>query len=111
MSSIGSLTDQGFFQFKLIIFGQMSPKITKAILALIQQDRDGEMIDNDLLKSVVGIYQYLSNEKIIGQGVDCLLDLENKIVEESTRFFQNRSKQIFQEATLVDYLNLADSLY
>ena len=54
---------------------------------MIQKERDGDMIDTELLKNVVGIYQYLSNEKIIGQGVDCLLDLENKIVEESTKFF------------------------
>ena len=87
MSSIGNLTDQGFFQFKLVIFGQLAPKITTSILYLIQKERDGDMIDTELLKNVVGIYQYLSNEKIIGQGVDCLLDLENKIVEESTKFF------------------------
>ena len=94
MSSIGTLTDQGFFQFKLIIFGQMAQKITQAILNLIWKDRDGDKVDSDLLKNVVGIFSYLNNEKIIGQGANYLLDLENRIVEDSVLFYKNRSLQM-----------------
>jgi cullin 1 len=110
MSSIGTLTDQGFFQFKLIIFGQMAQRITQAILQLIQKDRNGDKVDSDLLKSVVGIFSYLNNEKIVGQGANYLLDLENKLVEDSVHFYKNRSLQMIQSATLVDYLSLANDL-
>ena len=110
MSSIANLTDQGFVQFKLIIFGQMAQKITQAVLSQVKKERDGEPVDSDLLKSIVSIYSYLSNEKIINQGVDCLLDLENKLVNESIEFFKIRSAQMIQSATLLDYLNLTDEL-
>ena len=63
-----------------------------------------------MLKSVVGIYQYLNNQKIIGQGANYLLDLENKLVEDSIKFFKTRSLEMIQSATLVDYLSMADDL-
>ena len=72
----------------------MAQKITQAILNLIWKDRDGDKVDSDLLKNVVGIFSYLNNEKIIGQGANYLLDLENRIVEDSVLFYKNRSLQM-----------------
>ena len=64
-----------------------------------------------MLKSIVGIYSFLNNEKIVGHGVNVLLDLENKLVEESNKFYQTRAKKMIQDASLVDYLILADNLF
>jgi cullin 1 len=50
MSSIASLTDQGFSQFKAEIFGRMVNPITDAVLQAIETDRRNEPIDTDLLK-------------------------------------------------------------
>ena len=50
MSSIASLTDQGFSQFKAEIFGRMLNPITEAVLLQVETDRKNEEIDTDLLK-------------------------------------------------------------
>lgn len=50
MSSIASLTDQGFSQFKQEIFVRMLNTITDAVLQQVETDRRNEPIDTDLLK-------------------------------------------------------------
>ena len=91
MSSIASLTDQGYAQFKAEIFGRMLNTITEAILQQIETDRRNEPIDSDLLKQVVSIYSFLSNEKISGISANCLLELEQKLLEASRTFFQGKA--------------------
>ena len=50
MSSIASLTDQGFSQFKQEIFVRMLNNITDAVLQQVETDRRNEPVDTDLLK-------------------------------------------------------------
>ena len=50
MSSIATLTEQGFAQFKIEIFGRLLNSITDAVLQEVETDRRNEPIDTDLLK-------------------------------------------------------------
>ena len=50
MSSIASLTDQGFSQLKQEIFVRMLNNITDAVLQQVETDRRNEPVDTDLLK-------------------------------------------------------------
>ena len=82
----------------------MLNKITDAVLAQIDMDRKNMPIDTDLLKQVVSIYSFLSSDKIPGVVTNCLIELENKLIEASRLFFQQKANQMIQSYTLVDYL-------
>ena len=49
-NSILNLTDQGIKQFKHIIMERLLVNFNNAILFQIAKEREGEMIDTDLLK-------------------------------------------------------------
>lgn len=87
MSSIANLTDQGFAQFKAEIFDRMLVTITDAVLRQVEIDRQNEPIDADLLKQIVSIYSFLSNDKIQGIQTNCLQELEQKLLAASRVFY------------------------
>ena len=108
MSSIANLTDQGFAQFKLNVFERLLNKITDAVLQQVEKDRQGEPVDSDLLQKIISIYTYLSDEKITGNSINCLTDLEAKLLVASRSFFQQQSSKMIGNHSLVEYLTLAD---
>jgi hypothetical protein len=63
--SLTPLTDQGYKIFKGIVFAPIIPNVTNAILENIKKERNGEFIDDALMKKVVDIYLYLSSDNLI----------------------------------------------
>lgn len=53
----------------------------QAILDNINRERDGELIDVDLLKKVVDIFLYLSTDRLTQESLNCKKYLETKILE------------------------------
>ena len=104
MSSVATLTNQGFSQFKGEIFGRMLNEITNAVLETVATDRREEEIDADLLKKIVSIYSFLSTEKISGATTNCLMELENKMLEASRTFYSSKAQQMIETYSLVEYL-------
>ena len=66
MEAIANLSDQGFIQFRTIVFESIMPQVNKAVLGQIRRERNGEQVDTELLRSVLAVYKYLSNDKISG---------------------------------------------
>lgn len=62
INSLTPLTDQGYKIFKGVIFQPLIGNITSAILENIRKEREGELVDTDLLKKVIDIYLFLSGE-------------------------------------------------
>ncbi len=58
------LTDQGYKIFKGVVFGPLIKNITDAIKEDIRREREGELVDVDLLKRVVEIFLFLSTDKL-----------------------------------------------
>ena len=110
MSSIASLSEQGFAQFKAEIFGRMLNKITDALLQQIEKNRANELVDIDLIRKVVSIYSFLSSDKISGASANCLAELEQKVLERSRAFFSKKASQMIESYTLVEYLQQSDLL-
>jgi hypothetical protein len=50
----------------MIVFERIMPQISTAVLAHIRNERDGNLMDSELLKNILEIYQHLSREKIAG---------------------------------------------
>ena len=57
---------------------------------------------------MVSIYTYLSNDIATGSTVNCLADLEAKLLVSSRNFFQKQSSQMMGNLSLVEYMTLAD---
>lgn len=58
--SITNLTDQGFKQFKIHVVEKLHLQITDALLEQIESERHETLVDVDMLKSIIGMYQFLS---------------------------------------------------
>lgn len=60
INSLTPLTDQGYKIFKTVVFSPIMNNIISAILECIHREREGELIDDDLLKKVIEIFLFLS---------------------------------------------------
>ena len=109
MSSILNLTDQGFAQFKINVFERLLDKVTQAVLEQVEKDRKGEPVDSDLLNKVIQIYTYLSNDIVTGNSINCLAELETKLITSSRNFFQQQSNKMMN-LSLVEYLTIVDNM-
>jgi hypothetical protein len=70
----------------------MLGSITDAVLKQVETDRNNEPIDTDLLKKIVSIYSFLSTDKIQGIQINCLQELEQKLLEASRIFYSNKAQ-------------------
>lgn len=81
--SLTPLTEQGYKIFKGVIFSTLINNVTQAILDNIRKERDGELIDDGLLKEIVDIYLHLSSESLLQDFLNCKKFLEEKILEQT----------------------------
>ena len=63
------------------MFSPLINNVTSAILENIRKERDGELIDDGLLKEIVDIYLHLSSESLLQDFTNCKKFLEEKILE------------------------------
>jgi hypothetical protein len=58
-----TLTEKGYKIYKLVIFNCLFNYINEAILSLIADERDGNMVDTGLLKNIIEVYNTLSSDE------------------------------------------------
>jgi len=71
-----------------VIFQPLIQNITNAILDNIRRQREGELIEVDLLKKIIDMYLFLSAEKLTKESLSCKKYLEDKILEQTKYFYQ-----------------------
>lgn len=105
INSLTPLTDQGFKIFKGVIFQPLIQNIVNAILEDIRKEREGELIEVDLLKKVVDIFLFLSSERLTQESLNCKKYLEDKILDQARNFYKMKSQDLLAKASLSEYLN------
>lgn len=55
-NQVPKLTESGLLKYKAIIFDEVKKDVTAAILTLINAERDGKMIDRDMIKDCIQFY-------------------------------------------------------
>jgi Cullin family len=65
--------------------------IVDAILEDIRKEREGELIEVDLLKKVVEMFLFLSTDKLSHESINCKKYLEEKILEQTRNFYRIKS--------------------
>jgi len=120
-NNVPTLNDVGMVLFKLHIYNEIKSDTTPAILSLIDQERDGEIIDKTLVKISIESYMLIEMENLESY----TNDLEAPLLD-STRVFyaKKREEWIATDSTpaylikaekaleaekdrVTDYLNLA----
>ena len=71
----------------------------------------GEMEEVLILKDAVRIYLKLSQDKLASDGNVPRLELDKELVEETRRFYEQRSLSIIDSYVLIDYLKDARKCY
>jgi cullin 1 len=111
INSLTPLTDQGYKIFRQVIFVPLIQNITGAILENIRKEREEEFVDVDLVKKVIDIFLYLSNDRLSADTLNCKKYLEDELVQATRQFYQKRSQDLLQNASLSEYLHTASKYY
>ncbi len=63
-TQVPKLADAGLTKYKVIIFDEVKKEVTTAILRLINAERDGVIIDRDLIKDCTKFYITMGMEAL-----------------------------------------------
>lgn len=100
------LYDLGLITFKDLVFKDetLSPKLTSLLLEMIKRDRDGEMIERDIIKSISNMLIEVSlNSRQMYKEI-----LEDSLFEETDKFYDFESKRLIDEIQASEFLKKAE---
>ncbi|XBJ15476.1 hypothetical protein VPH35_007366 [Triticum aestivum] len=102
--SLTALRDVGLICFRDLIFQEIKGKVKDAVIALIDQEREGEQIDRALLKNVLDIFVE------IGLGnMDCYEnDFEDFLLKDTTDYYSVKAQSWIVEDSCPDYMIKAE---
>lgn len=104
MRSVDPLKTKGLQIFKSQVFDEIYTEATKAVLELIDAEREGNTIPEDIVQAVVEMYVWL--------GIDSLSvynsELEDALLPASAAFYSRRSKFWMGSLDLPEYLIRAE---
>lgn len=98
--SVPSLHEVGLSCFRDLVYQEYKGKARDAVLSLIDQERDGELIDRALLKNVIGIYLEMC------MGVDNYYenDFESAMLKDTAVYYSKKSSSWILEDSFPDYM-------
>ncbi|CAI9100061.1 OLC1v1036983C1 [Oldenlandia corymbosa var. corymbosa] len=98
------LNEVGVTCFKSKVFEELKRKATGAVIALIQQERDGDQIDRSLLKNVLDLFVEIG----MGQ-LNCYEnDFEDAMLKDTTSYYSRQASKWILEDTCPDYMLKAE---
>ena len=104
MRSVDPLRTKGLSLFKTLVFDEISSESTKALLELIDAEREGHAIPEEVLQAVVEMYVWL--------GIDSLTvynsEFEDALLPSSAAFYAKRARTWISSMDLPEYLTRAD---
>lgn len=86
------LYDQGLKLFKGVIFSPLIQTITNAVLDDIRREREGELVDVDLLKNTVDIYLQLGSENLSADVINCKKILTDGVLSQTQEYYKSKSQ-------------------
>ncbi|OMO57825.1 hypothetical protein COLO4_35078 [Corchorus olitorius] len=87
--------------FRDLVYKVVHEKVRKAIILLINEEREGKQIDRALLKNVLDIF--------VEMGMDCYeKDFEDKMVKDSGAYYSRKASSWIVEDSCPDYMIKAE---
>lgn len=102
--SAETVSTKGFNIFKTLIFDEVSVEATKAVLELINEDREGHGIAGEVLKTVIEMYIELGINSLIVY----IREFEESLLPATAAFYAKQSRLWFETLDLPEYLIRAE---
>lgn len=102
--SLPTLEQAGLQHFKTEIYQNSKENTTSAIIALIDEEREGEIIDKTLVKSIVELYESMG----MGSLESYTSDLETPLLEATRSFYGRKREDWIAKDSTPDYLIKAE---
>ena len=101
---VQSLKDVGLICFRDLVYVEMKANVKDAVVALIDKERDGELIDRKLLREVLEIFAE------IGMGdMGCYeQDFEEFMLKQTASFYRRKAADWIQEDSCPEYMLKAE---
>ncbi|KAI7747697.1 hypothetical protein M8C21_029035, partial [Ambrosia artemisiifolia] len=98
--SLPALNEVGLTCFRVSVYEETKGKARDAVIALIDQEREGEQIDRALLKNVLGIYVEIG----MGQ-MDCYVqDFEAHMLADTAAYYSRKASNWIVQDSCPDYM-------
>ncbi|XVF62606.1 hypothetical protein PTKIN_Ptkin09bG0021900 [Pterospermum kingtungense] len=97
---VPTLQEVALLSFYNLIFGEMNNQIRNAVISMIDREREGEDIDQALIKNVVAIYVD------VGQGDMKYYetDFEDAMFKDTAAFYSNKASNWIKNESYKDYI-------
>ena len=102
--SLPTLSQAGLKHFKSHIYDEMKAESTSAILSLIDEEREGEIIDKTLVKSIVELYESMG----MGGLEAYTADLETPLLDSTRDYYVKKREGWIVVDSTPDYLIKAE---
>ncbi|KAI7748684.1 hypothetical protein M8C21_000333 [Ambrosia artemisiifolia] len=99
--SLRPLKEVGLACFRDLVYGKVKGKVTDAVISLIDQEREGEQIDQALLKNVLDIFVEIGMEYYVNDFEVCML-------KDTTAYYSRKASNWILEDSCPDYMIKAE---
>ncbi|CAO2184574.1 unnamed protein product [Urochloa humidicola] len=99
--SLPILKDVGTESFKTLVFNELKATVTMIVIAMIDQDREGQIIDRPLVKNVLDIYYEIHSDLYEK-------DFEDAFVQGTIDYYSKKSQTWIVEDTCPEYMLKAE---
>lgn len=104
--SLPTLEQAGLRCFRYQIYDEIKKDTTAAILSLINEEREGNIIDKSLVKSIVELYESMG----MGTLESYSADLEEELLSNTREFYSKKREEWINDST-PDYLIKAEEAF
>uniref|UniRef100_A0A7S4ILC2 Cullin family profile domain-containing protein n=1 Tax=Odontella aurita TaxID=265563 RepID=A0A7S4ILC2_9STRA len=102
--SLPTLSQAGLKHFKTHVYDEMKRDTTAAILTLIDEEREGEIIDKTLVKSIIELYESMG----MGTLDAYTADLEGPLLDSTREYYAKKRQEWIVSDSTPDYLIKAE---
>ena len=103
-ANLPKLSEAGLRHFKTHIYDGVKSDVTEAILALINDEREGKIIDRTLIKSTIVFYESMG----MGNLHSYTLDLETPLLQSTREYYSKHRQDWIVSYSMRDYLIKAE---
>ncbi|KAL3351523.1 hypothetical protein AABB24_019887, partial [Solanum stoloniferum] len=102
--SLPALNEVGLTCFRDLVYQELKSKARDAVIALIDQEREGEQIDRALLKNVLGIFVEIG----MGEMEFYENDFEDAMLKDTAAYYSRKASNWIVEDSCPDYMLKAE---
>ncbi|KAI3469405.1 hypothetical protein Pfo_026068 [Paulownia fortunei] len=95
-----SLVETSHSTFYNLVYGEIKDQVSDAIMSLIDRERDGEQIDQAMVKEVLKIYEEIGEDAL----KQCAKDIEEAMIEATATFYSKKALDWIASKSYEDYM-------